>query len=53
MIDNCEKLIERGPDKLMHLLSEFIRYTNSLKIILITNKTDIGELLSQEEGDKI
>lgn len=50
MIDNCDKLIERGPEKLLHLLNEFITYTISLKIILITNKSDITELMAFEDS---
>lgn len=37
----------------MHLLNEFITYTISLKIILITNKTEISELMDREDSQVI
>lgn len=47
MIDNCDKLIEKG--KMMNLLREFIRNTTQLIIILITNKPQINELILDNE----
>ena len=53
MIDNCDKLIEKGPEKLMNLLSQFILNTNLLKIILITNKPSIDEMVQKYDNEMI
>jgi len=46
-------LIDNHPEKLMNLLTEFIKHTVQLKIILITNKPKINEMKESFDDEDI